>query len=463
MAGPAPDLPTVDDVFAYVDAHREEFIARLADWVRQPSVSARGDGMDQAPDHARGLLAAAGLDATVGETGGWPAVVGVGPQRPDAPTVLIYGHYDVQPPDPLDQWLSPPFEPTVRDGRMYGRGTGDNKGQHLAQILACETLLACRGALPCNVKVLLDGEEETGSPNLAAFATAHRDELAADLAVWSDGPVHESGRFSLVFGVRGILSFELRARGANRTLHSGNWGGVPPQPLWTLVHLLASMRAPDGRITVEGFGDAVRPVTDLDRAAFERLPLDVDGVKASLGIGKLDEPADRGFYERLAAWPTLTINGLHGGYGGPGTQTIIPHEAVAKCDVRMVHAQTADEVFAAIRAHVQRHAPDVEVVYQGSMEPSRTPLDSPYTEPIRRGMAAAQGEDPLQVPSLGGSLPLYVLSDVLGLPTFGMPYANVDESNHAPNENLELDRFITGIKTSAAVLLQLGATQPSGT
>jgi acetylornithine deacetylase/succinyl-diaminopimelate desuccinylase-like protein len=459
LSGPAG--PRLDDVFAHVDANRASFVERLAGWVRTPSVSATGQGMPEAAGYARELVAAAGLEATVAGTAGWPLVLGHRSGPPGAPTVLVYGHYDVQPPDPLDAWASPPFEPEVRDGRLYGRGGADNKGQHLAQLLAVESLLATRGELPCTVKVLLDGEEEIGSPHLAGFAAAERELLAADLVVWSDGPVDPGGGWRLVFGVRGIASFELRARGANRSLHSGNWGGVAPNPLWTLVHLLATMRDAQGRITVDGFGDEVEPLGPAERAALDRLPVDVEAVKADLGLERLDAPVERGFAERLAAWPTLTINGLHGGYGGQGTQTVLPAEAVAKCDVRLVHAQRAGDVYDKLDAHVRRHAPGVELVRQGSMEPSRTPMDSPWTAPIRAAMAAAQGAEPLLVPVLGGSLPLHVFTGVLGLPTFGIPLGNPDQANHAPNENLDLERFHTGIKTAAAVLAKLGLSQGS--
>jgi acetylornithine deacetylase/succinyl-diaminopimelate desuccinylase-like protein len=362
VAGPQQPL-NLAGVFAHVDRHRDEFVERLAGWVRRPSVSATGQGMPEAADEARRLVAAAGLDARVAETAGWPLVLGHRAGPPGAPTVLVYGHYDVQPPDPVEAWTSPPFEPRVRGGRLYGRGGADNKGQHLAQLLAVESLLAERGQLPCTVKVLLDGEEEVGSPNLASFAAAHRDELAADLVVWSDGPVDPGGGWRLVFGVRGVASFELRAGGANRPLHSGNWGGVAPNPLWTLVHLLASMKDRHGRVTVDGFYDEVRPLGAAEAEALRRLPVDVEAVKADL---------------------------------------------------------EADE-------------------------------------PIRAGMAAAQGADPLLVPTLGGSLPLHVFTGVLGLPTNGVPFGNPDQANNAPNENLDLDRFHTGIKTAAAVLAHLGA------
>lgn len=383
-------------------------------------------------------------------------VLGERTVSPELPTVLLYGHYDVQPPDPLEAWISPPFEPEIRDGRIYARGAGDNKGQHFAQILALESLLACRGTLPCNVKVLLEGEEEIGSPQIAPFVRQHRDEIIADLVITSDGPVHESGRPQIVFGVRGVLSFELRAQGAVRDLHSGNWGGIAPNPLWTLVHLLASMKNERGEITIEGFYDDVLPLSPLERDALDNLPMDAAEIKQSLGLENLDQPAERPLAERLSAWPTFTINGIHGGYGGPGSKTVLPHEALVKCDMRLVEEQRADDIFRKVQDHVQRHAPEVQVTYQGAMDPSKTPIDSVYTEPIRRGIVQAQDEEPLLVPALGGSLPEYVFTRVLGIPAFTVPYANADEANHAPNENIEVERFIAGIKTGAAILTSIG-------
>src|SRR5262249_34237900 len=452
-AYPTPDLA---DVYAYVDARRQQFIDRLLDYVRRPSISAHGLGMAEVAGYLVEMLGGLGMGARLMPTAGWPMVLGRRDDTPGAPTVLLYGHYDVQPPDPLDAWISPPFEPTIRDGRLYARGVGDNKGQHFAQILALESLLACRGALPCNVKVLLEGEEEIGSPQMPSFVREHREELQANLVLTSDGPVDESGRSQIVFGVRGVLDFELRARGANRDLHSGNWGGVAPNPIWTLVHLLATMKTTRGDVMIDGFYDNVLPLTDLERAALEELPANTAAIKRSLDIEHFDQPLERGYAERLAAWPTFTINGLHGGYGGPGSKTVLPHEGFAKCVIRLVEAQTADEIFAKVEAHVRRYAPEVKVIRTGAMDPSKTKLDSPYAEPIRRGVIAAQGVEPLLVPALGGSLPDYVFTKVLGIPAFGVPYANADESNHAPNENLEVERFVMGIKTGVAMLTYIG-------
>jgi acetylornithine deacetylase/succinyl-diaminopimelate desuccinylase-like protein len=442
--------------FAHIDANRDAFLQRLLDYLRMPSISAEGIGIDEVAAVLVNQLRGMGFAARLMPTAGWPMVYGARCDAPGAPTVLLYGHYDVQPPDPLEAWVSPPFEPTIRDGRIYARGAGDNKGQHFAQLLALEATLAVRGALPCNVIVLLEGEEEVGSPHIADFVREHRDLLRCDLVVTADGPVHDSGCATILFGVRGVASFELRARGANRDLHSGNWGGVAPNPLWTLVHLLATMKAPDGRITIDGFYDNVLAQTLLEQQALAALPVDVARVKQDLGLTALDAPADRGFYERLSAWPTLTINGLHGGYGGPGSKTVLPHEAVAKCDIRLVEAQTVDEILDKVAAHVRKHAPDVQLVPQGGMDPSKTPLDSPYAAPVQRAVALGHDEAPLLMPAMGGSLPDYVWTKVLGVPAFVTPYANADEANHAPNENIEVERFYKGIKTGAALLAELG-------
>ncbi len=449
---------------AYLKEHDARQLEELKTLLRIPSISSlpeHQEDMRQAAEWVADHLRTLGTqDVALLPTHGNPVVYGVWPAPDGAPTAILYGHYDVQPPDPLDLWETPPFEPTVRDGKIYARGAGDNKGQHLAQLFALEALLACDDVLPVNVKVLLEGEEEIGSPRMASYIRDHRDELAADLVITSDGPVHESGRSQILFGVRGVLSFELRARGANRDLHSGNWGGIAPNPLWTLIHLLATMKNDAGEVTIAGFYDRVLPLTELEREALARIPMDVEGTKQSLGLRELDAPRDRPLTERLAAWPTFTINGMHGGYGGPGSKTVLPHEASAKCDIRLVEGQTAEEIFAKVKAHVERHAPEVEVLWQGAMDPSKTPLDSPFAEPLRLGIAAAQGEEPLLVPSLGGSLPDYVFTKILGVPAFTVPYANADESNHAPNENIEIERFIAGIKTGAAMLAYLGALHP---
>jgi acetylornithine deacetylase/succinyl-diaminopimelate desuccinylase-like protein len=453
--GTDADADGLDAVFAHIDAHADEHLKRLMDYASQPSISAHGVGIQETAELLRAKLLSIGLDAEILPTAGNPVVLGRWNKKPGAPTVLLYGHYDVQPPEPLEAWITPPFEPTLRDGRIYARGIGDNKGQHFAQILAVESHLRVHGELPCNVIFMIDGEEEIGSPSLPSFVAEHRHRLQADLVVIADGSLHPSGVPIVQLGVRGLLSFELHARGAARDVHSGNFGGIVPNPAWTLVQLLATMKRASGEITIEGLAETVKEPTAQELEAVARLPIDVGQVCEGLGIARLDDPVHRGYFERLMFHPTLTINGFSSGYGGPGMKTIIPSAAAVKCDMRLVEPQSTDQVFDLIVRHVARHMPDVEVIRLNSMEPSKTPIASPLTERIAKAIERAHGRRPLLYPAVGASLPNYVFTRTLGLPAFLVPYANADQSNHAPNENLRVDCFLHGIKTGAALLTSL--------
>lgn len=447
-------------VFDHIEANRPVFLERLIDYLRHPSISAENLGIAEVGNLLLGMLTQIGLETNLVQTEGHPMVVARWEKAPGKPTVLLYGHYDVQPADPLDKWLSPPFEPTIRDGRLYARGVGDNKGQHFAQILAIESHLRVHGELPCNVILLLEGEEEIGSPHIADFVRANTGLLKADLAVTADGPRHASGAPTIKFGSRGVVNFELRCRHASRDVHSGNFGGVVPNPIWTLVHLLETMKNAAGEITIDGFEDGIEPASPEELAAIERLPLDIEAFKRSLALKRLDAPADRPFYDRLCFRPTLTINGFHGGYGGPGSKTVLPNEAFVKCDIRLVEAQDPEDILRKVRAHVEKHAPEVEFIAEEmGMQPSKTPISSPYTTPLRRAFVAAHGEEPLLIPAGFGSLPNYVFTKILGIPAFVTPYANPDEANHAPNENMTLDCFHSGVRTGAALLHELGQMQ----
>jgi acetylornithine deacetylase/succinyl-diaminopimelate desuccinylase-like protein len=446
-------------VFRHIDAQRDSFLRRVMDYVRHPSISAQNIGISDAAQLLVSMLKEIGLEAEAVPTAGHPMVLGRWERKPGAPTILLYGHYDVQPPDPLDAWLSPPFEPTIRDGRIYARGIGDNKGQHFAQLLAIESYLNVHSDLPCNVIFLLEGEEEIGSPHIADFVAAHRDKLKADFVVTADGPIHESGTPTMTYGVRGMACFELRVKHANRDVHSGNFGGVVPNPVWTLVHLLATMKNTAGEITIDGLHEAIVPPTELELAAAARLPLDLDQAKAGLGLNRLDQPTERAYYDRLMFHPTLTINGFHGGYAGPGVKTVLPCDAFVKCDIRLVEAMTPEDVLAKVEAHVKKHAPEVKFIPLGGMLPSRVPMVSPYGAIIRSAIVLAQGVAPLEYPSMGGSLPDYVFTKILGVPAFVVPYANADEANHAPNENMKINCFFKGIRTGAALLERVGASR----
>lgn len=447
----------LDEVFSHLEGRRDEHLNALRRYLGVPSVSSTGEGVAACATHLAGLLAERDFSVEVIETGGHPVVFASLIDDAAAPTVLFYGHYDVQPPGPSEAWQTPPFAAAVRDGRVYARGAGDNKGQHLANLLGWAGAREVLGRLPCNIKVLIEGEEEMGSPNLPAFVAAHRDRLEADLTIICDGPLRDSGEPCISFGVRGVIAFELTARGAVRDLHSGNWGAVAPNALWELVEVLASMRDEDGRVIVEGFEDAVREPSPEELRALAALDVDLTAIERELGV-PLEATSAGEFSHRLAFRPSLNLNGLEGGHVGPGLRTILPNEARARCDVRLVADQGCDDAFAKLQAHVEAASPRLEIErLPGSMEPSTTPLDTPFVAPLTRALRRAQGREPLLVPVTGGSVPSYLFTGTLECPTLVVPYANADEANHAPNENLELERFFAGIRSGAAILCEIGA------
>lgn len=442
-------------VFAACDRRRDRDLASLFTLLGQPSISASGEGIAECAELVRGLLDDSGFAATIMPTPGSSVVYGERLDAPGKPTVLIYGHYDVQPPDPLDAWTSPPFAPEIRDGRIWARGVADNKGQFVANVLGARAWLETHGSLPVNVKVVVEGEEESSSPNFPAFVRDNRERLAADLVYVSDGQVFANQQPIVEFGNRGILYIELTARGASRDLHSGNFGGIAPNPAWTLVHLLATMLSPEGKILVPGITDAVRPVTPELRRALDAIPLDQPAALAEIGLTEMAAPEGVPYYDRLMARPTMNIAGFTSGYGGPGSKTVLPAEARVKMDLRLVPDQDPAEVYELIRKHVARHAPGVGVRHLGAMDPVAVPLDTPLAAPVRRAVRLGFGAEPVDVPLVGGSLPSAVWPRVLGVASLTVPYGNADQANHSPNENMIVDRFFAGIRTSAALLAEL--------
>lgn len=447
----------LDQVLAACEANRERDLNDLIQLLRQPSISAQNIGVAECAELVRGYFADAGFDARLLPTAAHPMVYAAYLVDLSLPTVLIYGHYDVQPPDPIEAWVSPPFEPTIRDGRLYARGVGDNKGQFFAQLAGVRAWLETTGSLPVNVKFLIEGEEETGSPHLDQLVADYGDLLAADLVYTSDGPVIDDAVPIVVYGVRGLVYIELTAEGASHDLHSGNWGGVAPNPAWTLVRLLNTMLDAENNVIVPGFHDDVQAVSPAMRQAMDAIPHDQAASLASVGIHELPPPASASFFDRLMARPTMNIAGFSSGYSGPGSKTVLPSRATVKIDMRLVPHQDPDDIFEKVRTHVAAEAPEVTITRMGTMRPSVTPLDSPFAEPVRRAVARGFGQRPVDVPLLGGSLPDAAWTQTLGLPSFMVPYANHDEANHSPNENLVIERFHTGVRTAASLLAELAA------
>jgi acetylornithine deacetylase/succinyl-diaminopimelate desuccinylase-like protein len=362
------------------------------------------------------------------------------------------------PAEDAHRWKSPPFEPTRRDGRIYARGVGDNKAQHYAHIKAVEALRAC-GKTTAPLKIVLEGEEETGSESLPGFIAEHRELLAADICYAADGPRHDSNRPTVYLGCRGVMGFELRVRTASRDVHSGNRGNVVPNAGWRLMEVLQSMRAADGRVLIDGFYDDVRPLTEEDARLLAALGLDNEKLGKELDVAEIKTMTAREYHERVMYRPTLTISGLNAGYTGEGIKNIVPATASVKMDIRLVVDQSPEKMMSFVRAHLKRHGfDDVEVVAYDFMKPSRTNSANNFLRPIVEACREASGQEPVVLPALGGSIPQYAFVEALGVPCIWSAYANWDEHNHAPDENMVIDLYIQAIKMSANVFHALGRT-----
>ena len=456
----------MEELYTYLDEHRQEHLDMACRLMAQKSISPTGEGMAECAALLQGMMEEAGLRTAILPTPGHPILFGE--VDAGAPfTVLIYGHYDVQPPEPLELWQSPPFEPTLRDGKIYARGAGDNKGQLMANLLAVRAYLKTGTKLPVNVKFCFEGEEESSSENLAWAVEEYREKLKCDMVFTADGPQHPSARPTVLLGVRGILYVQVDCEAAAIDHHSGNKGGAVPNPAWYLMRLLNQFWGPtQHQAAIPGFYDQVRPVTEADHELLARLPWNPEETARGYGL-----PADyyrnttaAEFYERTLMMPTLNICGFTSGYGGPGSKTIIPGSASAKLDMRLVVDQDPDAIYERFVEHLRTVAEPLEreggvtfrVSHLGAMEPSRTPGHLPTMQAVIRAVGHAYGEEPVVMPSLGGSLPDYVWTKILGVPSVVVPYADHDENNHAPNEHISLANFYSGIRCTAEVLAELG-------
>ena len=428
--------------------------------LRIPSISAHGDGLQQSAEYLEHLLARDGWSVEVVEIDGNPIVFAeVGPAG--APAILLYGHHDVQPVDPEAAWVTPPFEPTIRDGSIYARGSADNKGQFFCHLLAARALARQPGGLPVRLKLVLDGQEEVGSPQLPAFIERLRPRLeGARLCLTADGPTRIERRPEVVYGVRGSVMLRLTVRTSETDLHSGNWGNLAPSAAWRLAQLLAALKGLDGRVTVPGFYDEAVPPTDAERAALAAIPFSAEEALASIGGSFLDGPPEVPALQRLMFLPTLTVTGIQGGYTGPGFKTVIPSTATALIDVRLVVDQDPTRMFELLRDHLAQIAPDSTLERLSHYLPSRTAFDEPVAAHVLAAVKRGFGRPPLRVPCMGGSLPDGAFATLLGVPVLRVPYGAPDQRNHAPNEHMRLDHLHMGTRTSAALFLGVGGARP---
>lgn len=433
----------------------------LFSFLRFPSISTdsrhRGD-VRACADWLHDRLTGMGLDATVHETPGHPVVIARNTHQPGRPTVMIYGHYDVQPVDPLDLWDTKPFDPVIRDGRIWGRGSTDNKGQMWAHVLGVGETLARHGSLPVNLIFLFEGEEEIGSINLGAFLEANRADLACDIIAVSDTGMVAPGVPTLGYGLRGITCCEITVHGPASDLHSGVYGGCVMNPVTAMARLIASLHNPDGHVAVPGFYDAVRPLADWEPAAWAKVPVGDADYLAQTGSPALFGEAGYSTLERLWARPTAEVNGCGGGYQGEGSKTVLPARAMAKFSFRLVPDQDPDDILAKVEAHLRAHTPPgvrLEIHRGHSGDAYLADPQSPHGKAAQRALARTFGSEPVLIRE-GGSIPIInTFKKVLGADTLMLGLALPDCRIHAPNENFAVDNFEAGIRLNAALLEEL--------
>lgn len=459
----SPADPAERKVDQYLDQHAADALEGLCAFLRLPTVSTlpehAGDirrGADWLADRLRSI----GMhNIRLLETHGHPTVYADHLHAPGKPTILIYGHYDVQPPDPLNLWTTPPFDPQVRGDRLYARGASDDKGQVWMHVVAIQALLEATGRLPINVRFLIEGEEEIGSPGVVRLLAERKRELAADLVVVSDTAFFAPGLPSISCGLRGLASLEVHVEGPRRDLHSGEYGGAVANPLHALAALIAGLHDAQGRVAVAGFYDGVRAASEAERAEFRRLPFDEAGWLAAIGVAEgFGEP---GYTTLERTWirPTLEVNGMYGGFQGAGSKTIVPASAHAKITCRLVPGQDPGQVKEALFAHLRAHCPPgvrLQLTDGEGAPASVIPADSPYVRAAARALARAFGREPV-LTRTGGSIPVVpAFSQELGAPVVLMGFGLPDDRLHAPDESFSLENFQKGQKALAAFWLELG-------
>jgi len=443
-------MSTTTELTAWVEREKARLLDDLSTWLRIPSVSTlpeHADDCRKAAAWLTGRLDRLGFRVETIETERHPILWAVGPDVPGAPTVLVYGHYDVQPPDPLNEWITPAFTPTVRNGNLYARGSADDKGQVFCVATALEAVKAVGGRVPVNVRFLIEGEEEVGSKSLTKFLTAEPDRTAADAVIVPDVHMVAPGYPSVDTALRGIIHAEIHVRTLEKDLHSGLYGGAAPNAIETLWHLLESLKGPDGKIRVPGIYDRVARPAKKELDAWRRLPIKEPGFRKEAGAKALTGERKFTFLERIWARPTFEVHGIVGGFTGAGAKTVIPAEATAKCSLRLVPNQRAKEVATLFEKAVKKAAPkfaDVTVTILTTHDPAQSPidawpfevLDEAYREVWKRGVAPIRS---------GGSIPIVPLLQQRKAPVLLTGIGLPDDGLHAPNEKLTLDQLWKGI------------------
>jgi acetylornithine deacetylase/succinyl-diaminopimelate desuccinylase-like protein len=452
-------MTTIDD---YLEASQNAHLDSLCELLRIPSVStdpAHAEDVARAAEWVANDLRAMSFATEVIPTAGHPIVYAEWLGAPGKPTVLIYGHYDVQPPDPVELWRNPPFEPTIEGGNIVARGATDDKGQFYAHLKGCEAHMRTTGSLPVNVKFVIEGEEEIGSPNLEPFLAEHRERLAADIVLVSDTSMYAPGRPAITWGLRGLAYFEVHVKGPSHDLHSGLYGGAVKNPINALCEMIGKLHDEQGRVTVDGFYDDVRPLTEQERAETAALGHDEAAFRAEIGVSESVGEAGYTVLEQTASRPTLDCNGIWGGYTGAGAKTVLPSEAHAKFSCRLVADQDPRDIEDKVEAWFAANAPagvEVSVKRHHGAPPFLVDRSAPAISAAVRALERVWQTKPVFIRS-GGSIPIVAsFKHVLGLDTILMGFGLADDRLHSPNEKFGLENFRQGIRSSAYVLEELG-------
>ncbi|MFQ5401402.1 MAG: M20/M25/M40 family metallo-hydrolase [Anaerolineae bacterium] len=451
-----------DNLIGQIDAHIEEhldyWIDQLARLCAQPSVSAQNLGIDECAALVATMLTEQGIQAEIMPNDGYPVVFGQGEGRSDK-TLLFYLHYDVQPPEPLELWESPPFELTRRGDKVYARGVSDDKGHIIARLAAVAAVRAAMGELPCRVKFVIEGEEEIGSSHMPAFVSRHKEKLAADACIWEFGGVDHEGAPAQALGMRGICYVELSVQTASIDAHSGLGGSIFPNAAWRLTWALSTLKDRDEHILIPGFYDNVESPSQRDMELLRQIPDNSAELKQLYQLdGFLRGLAGGVELRRVAVFePTCTICGLTSGYQGSGSKTVLPARASAKVDFRLVPQQTPDEIVSKLRAHLDAQGfEDVEITLLGSGRPAKVDPDDPFVQLTNEAAAEVYGKEPVVQPIIGGSGPNYPFIHTLGLPLVSAGIGYPGGQAHAPNEHFRLPDFINGIKHTARIIERFG-------
>lgn len=436
----------------YVERNEQELVGRMADLVRRPSISSSGEGVSECCDFIVERMRQIGIDARRHEVRPYPVITGVLGDDPKKKTVLIYAHYDVQPVGDLSKWRTEPFEPTVIDGKMYGRGTADNKGPLAAHLCAVEFFLREYGELPVNVKFLFEGCEESNSAGLQDFINEHVDMLKSDITYFSDGSKNHNDTPIIALGVKGMLYVELRLTTMTRDLHS-QYAPVLPSAAWQMVELLGKIKK-DGRCLIPGFYDDVTPITPQEREIYDQLPDIRDNLKQTYNAYPVYDP-DLGYYGQLNGMPSCNISGLLSGHVGAGTATVLTSTAMARIDMRLVAAQDGEKILRSLKQYIRDLGYDnVEVICHGITPPSKTPIDTPYLAPVERATDAVFGKSMIY-PNRPSTAPDYFWTSLLKTPTIQVRWCDFDSDNHAPNEHLSLNNYLRGIQLTATAIHEI--------